>query len=102
MPKCDSCGKKGLFLKIEEDSGLCLACNEEFAKAGKVLTEKITKAKHGADVAKESDEIIKNCKDVAQYGNELVQLHEQYNLSPSRVLLDLIDTYKKMGENTAA
>ena len=102
MPKCNSCGKKGLFLKIEEDSGLCLACNADFAKSGKVLTEKITKAKHGADVATGSDEIIRNCKEVEQYGNELVQLHERYNLSPSRVLLDLIDTYKKMGEDTAA
>jgi len=102
MPTCNSCGKKGLFLKIEEASGLCLACNETFSKEGKTLTEKITRAKHNADVAKTPEEIKKNCDEVEQFGNELIRLHEKYNLTPSQILLDLIETYQKMGAGAVA
>ena len=48
MPQCTKCGKKGLFLKIEVDTRLCLSCNESFAQKGKILTEKITDAKNTA------------------------------------------------------
>jgi hypothetical protein len=63
MPQCTKCGKKGLFLKIEDDTGLCLSCNEDFAKQGKVLTEKIVRAKNSATTAKDPKEIVKvkNC-----------------------------------------
>jgi len=98
MPQCRKCGKKGLFLKVEEDTGMCLSCNEAFAKQGKVLTEKITEAKNKATTAKDPKEIAKFCKSIEEYGNQLVALHEAYNLQPSHELLDLISTYKKMGE----
>jgi len=98
MAKCKKCGKKGLFLKIEADTGLCLSCNEEFAHKGKLLTEKITEAKNKSTIAKDSKEIVKFCKSVEDYGNELLTLHKVHNLEPSQELLDLIQTYKKMGE----
>jgi hypothetical protein len=98
MPQCKHCGKKGLFLKIEDDSGLCLTCNESFAREGKVLTEKIVAAKHGATTAKEPDEIVRYCKAIEENGNALVALHERYKLQPSQELLDLIQTYRKMRE----
>jgi hypothetical protein len=98
MPQCRKCGKKGLFLKIEEDSGLCLSCNEKFAGAGKALTEKITAAKNEATVAKDPAVIAENCKTVGTLGDELIALHQRYNLQPSQELLDLIATYKKMAD----
>jgi hypothetical protein len=77
MPQCRKCGKKGLFLKIEEDTGMCLSCNEDFAKEGKILTEKIIEAKNKARTAKDP---------------------EAYNLEPSQELVDLIETHRKTGE----
>jgi hypothetical protein len=96
MPECRKCHKKGLFLKIEGDSGLCLSCNEEFAKEGKKLTQKITEAKNKIVEAKDPEEKASAAKAIETYGNELVALHKQYNLQPSQELLDLIETYKKM------
>ena len=98
MPRCQKCGKKGLFLKIEENSGLCLSCNEAFAQDGRPLTEKITEAKNKATVAKNPDDIAKSCKSIEHYGNELIALHRAYNLEPGQELLDLIATHKKMRE----
>ena len=98
MPQCKKCGKKGLFLKIEEDTGLCLSCNESFAQEGKVLTEKIIEAKNKVNTAKETEKIVGLCKSIEQHGNELLTLHRSYKLQPSQELLDLIDTYKKMRE----
>jgi hypothetical protein len=96
MPQCRRCGKKGLFLKIEEDTGLCLSCNESFAQKGKILTERIIDAKNTARVAKEPKEIAKFCELIEDNGNELLALHQTYNLQPSQELLDLIEAHKKM------
>jgi hypothetical protein len=98
MPQCKKCGKSGLFLKMEKDTGLCLSCNEGFAQEGKVLTEKIMEAKNKAAVAKDPEEIAASCKAVEDYGDELLALHQAYNLQPSQALLDLIQTHKKMRE----
>jgi len=98
MPQCKNCGKKGLFLKIEEDSGLCLSCNGKFAQEGKMFTGMITAAKNAASIAKDPKEIARYCREVEDYGNKLIALHRTYNLEPSQELLDLIKTYKKMRE----
>ncbi len=98
MPECNKCGKKGLFLKMEEATGLCLSCNEGFAQQGKVLTEKVIEAKNKATVSKDLEEIDKLCRSVEHYGNELLALHKTYNLEPSQELVDLIETHKKMRE----
>jgi hypothetical protein len=96
MPQCKKCGKKGLFLKIEGDTGLCLSCNEDFAQEGKVLTEKIIEAKNKVSATTDSEEKARLCKSIEHHGNELLALHQAYNLQPSQELLDLIETYKKM------
>jgi hypothetical protein len=98
MPQCISCGKKGLFLKIEEDSKLCLSCNEAFAHEGKSLTEKITGAKNKATTSKDPAEVAEGSRAVVRFGNELVALHERFHLRPSQELLELIATYQKMEE----
>jgi hypothetical protein len=96
MPQCGKCGKKGLFLKIEEDTGLCLSCNESFVQKAKILTERVTDAKNAASVAKNPEKITKFCQLVEDSGNALIALHQTYNLQPSQVLLDLIESHKKM------
>ena len=98
MPQCKKCGKKGLFLKIEADTGMCLSCNEEFAKEGKRLTEKIIEAKTHGTTAEDPQDRVKFCKSVEDYGNKLLALHQAFNLEPSQELLDLIETHKKMQE----
>ncbi|KPK26606.1 MAG: hypothetical protein AMK69_11780 [Nitrospira bacterium SG8_3] len=98
MPQCKKCGKKGLFLKIEEDTGMCLSCNEDFAKEGKILTEKIIEAKNKARTAKDPEGVVKFSNLVVDYGNELLALHQSYHLEPSQELVDLIETHKKIGE----
>ena len=99
MPECKKCGKKGLFLKMESDTGLCLGCNETFAQEGKILTEKVMEGKNKAAAAADSEEMATACKTVENYGNELIALHQAYNLQPSPTLLDLIETHKKMLED---
>jgi len=96
MPQCNHCHKKGLFLKIEEDTGLCLACNEAFAKEGKVLTEKIMQAKTVIATTTDKQKVVKHCQEIETYGNQLVSLHQSFKLEPSQELLDLINTYRKM------
>jgi hypothetical protein len=96
MPQCGKCGKKGLFLKIEEDTGLCLSCNESFVQKAKILTERVADAKNAASVASDPKNITKFCQSVEDSGNELIALHQTYNLQPSQELLDLIESHKKM------
>lgn len=95
MPQCKKCGKKGLFLKIEGDTGLCLSCNEDFAREGKVLTQKITEAKSRAAAARDPKEVAGYCRELETYGARLVELQEAYQLPPSQELLDLIETYRE-------
>jgi hypothetical protein len=98
MPQCKKCGKKGIFLKIEKDTGLCLSCNEDFAQEGKILTEKITEAKNRATITRDPKEVVKLCKVLEHHGNALIALHQAINLQPSQELLDLINTHKRMRE----
>lgn len=98
MPHCNSCGKKGLFLKIEADSGLCLTCNEAFASRGKRLTRKITEAKQAAMTAKEPAAIQAACQTLVGEGEKLIRLHEAFQLPPSQELLELIETHRKTGD----
>ena len=98
MPQCKKCGNKGLFLNIDDDTGICFACNEAFARSGKALTEKIMGAKNSIRAA-DSAQTAKLCQTIEELGTELVALHEEYKLQPSQELLDLIKTYRKMRQN---
>jgi hypothetical protein len=98
MPRCIKCGKKGLFLKIEGETGLCLACNEDFAKEGKILTQKIIEAKNKVATENDKKEIIRCCQSIEDDGKKLIALHQTYNLNPSHELMDLVKTYQKVSE----
>ncbi len=96
MPECKKCGKKGLFLKIENDSGLCLSCNEDFSRTGKRLTARIMEAKTGAARSQTPEQLRTHCSAIEKVGEKLLGLHREYGLEPSRELLDLIETYRNM------
>jgi len=96
MPTCKKCGKRGLFLRLESDTGLCLSCNGEFAMEGKILTGKVMEAKSKAASSKDPDEIAAACRALESYGNELIALDKAYNIEPSQALLDLIEAHKKI------
>ena len=96
MPQCKKCGRRGIFLKIKKNTGLCLSCNETFVQEGKILTEKIAEAKNKAAITRDPKEVVRLCKVVEHYGNELIAFHEANNLQPSQELLDLIETHKKI------
>jgi hypothetical protein len=85
-----NCGKRGFFLKTEKETGLCLSCNERFAQEGKIFTERMTAAENEASIAKDPKAIAKFCQSVENYENELLALHQVYNLHPSQELLDLV------------
>lgn len=95
MPECKKCGEKGLFLKIEGDTGMCLACNEAFARSGKAFTEKIMEAKNAIRTA-DSAHIAILCQAIEKFGKQLIALHEEYKLQPSQELLDLIKTHQEL------
>lgn len=59
MPQCKKCSKRGIFLKIKKDTGLCLSCYEEFIQEGKILTEKIAEAKNKAAITRDSKEVVR-------------------------------------------
>ena len=99
MRQCKNCGKRGLFLKIEEDTGLCLSCNEEFARRGKALTEQIMQAKNSVARVEGAEQIVAFCQAIEQHGRELIELHETYSLPPSQELLDLIEAYRKVRQS---
>jgi hypothetical protein len=98
MPQCTKCGKRGLLLKIERDTGLCRSCREEFNARSRGLTEKITAAKNEVNLTKDPGEIRKLCHAIESYGNDLIALQLDYTLQPSQELLDLIDAYTKLKE----
>ena len=56
---------------------------------------------YAASVNTKPADIVQNCKDIEHFGNELIQLHNRFNIEPSNELLDLITTYKKMRESAA-
>ena len=51
-----------------------------------------------ARTAKDTEGVVKFSNLVVDYGNELLALHQAYNLEPSQELVDLIETHKKLGE----
>ena len=83
---------------MEADTGLCLACNEDFSREGKTLTEKIMQAKNAATTIKDKKMVVKYYREIEDYGNQLIALHQSFHLQPSQELQDLISTYKKMRE----
>lgn len=98
MPQCRKCKKKGLFLKIEEGTDLCLSCKEEFVRKSRGLTEKITVTKNEVSLSSDSQGIAALCDRLEDYANQLIALQLDYMLQPSQELIDLMEAYRKIGD----
>jgi uncharacterized Zn finger protein (UPF0148 family) len=98
MARCKKCGRKGLFLKIHEGTGLCPSCREAFAEKSRALTEKITAAKNEVSLSSDPKRILDLCQKVESYGEQLIALQLDYTLEPSQELIDLIEAYRKIGD----
>jgi len=97
-PRCKKCHAKGLFLKLDKETGLCVSCKEEYTKKSRHLVERITAAKHRAALAADPVEITEACKELELYGNELISLQLLYTLHPSLELADFLEAYQKTRE----
>lgn len=98
MPQCRKCSKKGLFLKIEEETGLCPSCKDQFIRKSRGLTEKITATKNEVSLTSDSEGIVALCDRLEDYGNQLIALQLDYTLQPTQELIDLIEAYRKIGD----
>jgi hypothetical protein len=98
MRQCRSCGKKGLLLKLEKDSGLCLACKGSFSEKAKPLAEKMMEVENMNLAARTDDpkEVISQCEAVEESANKLIALKKEYNLEPGAEIQELIDKYREI------
>ncbi len=90
MPQCKKCGKRGLFLRLEEKTGLCPSCNAAFAKSSKELTEKIME---NANLIRRLDDpkiVVSRCDQMEENAKNLILLHKEHSLEVGSELIDLV------------
>jgi hypothetical protein len=98
MRQCKSCGKKGLLLKLEKDSGLCLACKGSFAEKARPLAEKLMDVENMNLAAQTDDpkEVVAQCEAVEESATKLIALKKEFNLEPGAEVQALIDKYREI------
>ena len=96
MPQCKKCKKKGLLLKLEKKTGLCLSCNAAFAESGKHLTKEVMENQNLIARADDPKTIVTQCEALEESVNKLISLHKEYALEPSPELLDLISQHREI------
>ncbi len=94
MPQCKKCGKKGLLLKLDEKTRLCLSCNAAFVESGKHLTEKITERVNLIAQFDDPKTVVFRCDQIEESANKLISLHKEYFLEPRSELLDVVSWCK--------
>lgn len=90
MPQCKKCGKRGLFLRLEEKTGLCPSCDAAFAKSSKELTEKIME---DANLIRRLDDpktVVSRCDQMEENAKNLILLHKEYSLEVGSELIYLV------------
>jgi len=120
MVQCKKCGKKGLLLRLEKDTGLCLSCKGAFVERAKPLAERLMEAENMCkaafaekakpvteklvegkeiDLAALSDDpkaVVTLCEAVEESAKELLSLKKEYSLESGPELLELITKYREM------
>ena len=111
MPKCKKCGKKGLFLKLNED-GLCEECAERAFQVACGLMER-------AEAEYQEELLYDACMAVEEYEKDgdiakAIAALEEVIIEPGPAILNyeplldqkytrfLFDLYKKSGQNDKA
>ncbi len=95
MARCKSCGKKGLLLRLEKETGLCVACKAAFAEKAKPLTAKLMEVET-MNLAQRSDDpgtVVTQCEAVEESANKLIALMKEYALEPGPELTEIINKY---------
>ena len=95
MGECKSCGKKGLLLRIEKDTGLCLSCKADFAEKAKPLAAKLMEVEN-LNLASRTDDmqdVVNQCKAVEESAQKLLDLKKEYGLEPGAELQELLNKY---------
>ena len=98
MAQCKKCGKKGLLLRMEKDTGLCLSCKAAFAERAKPLAEKLMEVEN-MNLAARSDDpktIVTQCEKVEESANKLLSLKKEYSMEPGPELLELMSKYREI------
>jgi len=98
MPQCKKCGKKGLLLRLEKQTSLCLSCKGAFTEKAKPLAEKLMEVEN-ANLAAQTDDpktIVAQCEAVEESANKLILLKKEYSLEPGTELQDLVSKYREI------
>lgn len=98
MARCKSCGKRGLLLRLEKQTGLCVSCKAAFAEKAKPLTEKLMEVET-MKLAERSDDpksIVTHCEAVEENANKLIALKKEYSLKPGPELREIIKRYAEI------
>ena len=98
MAQCKSCGKKGLLLKLEKDTGLCISCKADFAAKAKPLTQKLMEVE-SMNLAQRTDDpkaVVAQCDAVEESAKKLIALKKQYALEPGPELTEIMNKYAEI------
>ena len=74
MAQCKSCGKKGLLLRLEKETGLCISCKAAFAEKAKPLAEHLMDVEN-MNLASKSDDpnaVVAQCEALEESANKLI------------------------------
>ena len=100
MPQCKKCRKKGLFLKLERRTGLCLSCNTAFMKSSRELTEKITEDANLIQGLDDPKAIVSRCDQVEENAHKLISLHKEYSLEVGLLLMQIVNRCRQIKQKT--
>ncbi len=100
MPQCKKCRKKGLLLKLEKRTGLCLSCKTAFMKSSRELTEKIMKDANSIRELDDPKAIVSRCDQVEENAQKLISLHKEYSLEVGSALIHLVNQYRQIKQKT--
>ncbi len=100
MPQCKKCRKKGLFLKLEKRTGLCLSCNTAFIKSSRELTEKIMEDENSIRELDDPKAIVSRCDQVEENAQKLISLHKEYSLEAGSALLHVVSWCRQIKQKT--
>lgn len=100
MPQCKKCRKKGLFLKLEKRTGLCLPCKTAFIESSRELIEKITEDSNLIRRLDEPKAIVSRCDQVEENAQKLVSLHKEYSLEAGSALMHVVNWCRQIKQKT--
>ena len=100
MPQCKKCGKKGLLLKLEKHTGLCLSCNTAFMKSSKEITGKIMEDANLIQGLDDPKAIVSRCDQVEWNAQKLILLHKEHSLEVGSALMHVVYRCRQIKQET--